>query len=91
MRIGVIAIQGAVSEHVEALERALSGRGESAEIVEIKHRGMVPTCDALVLPGGEIVIKDVEKGSHFLQGEADGYNTIERQIDLDKDFVWTVY
>ena len=53
MRIGVIAIQGAVSEHVEALERALSERGESAEIVTIKHSGMVPTCDALVLPGGE--------------------------------------
>lgn len=53
MRIGVIAIQGAVSEHVEALERALSERGESAEIVAIKHSGLVPECDALVLPGGE--------------------------------------
>lgn len=57
MRIGVIAIQGAVSEHVEALERALSERGEdgveSAEIVAIKHSGIVPTCDALILPGGE--------------------------------------
>lgn len=56
MRIGVIAIQGAVSEHVNALGRALSERGEgadSAEIVTIKHSGIVPTCDALVLPGGE--------------------------------------
>ncbi|QLC50269.1 pyridoxal 5'-phosphate synthase glutaminase subunit PdxT [Methanolobus zinderi] len=53
MRIGVIAIQGDVSEHVEALERALDERGNEAEIVAIKHRGIVPECDALVLPGGE--------------------------------------
>lgn len=54
----------------------------------VKIDGVV---EGVVPPGGEIVINDVEKGSHFLQGEADGYNTIERHIDLDKDFVWTVY
>lgn len=53
MRIGVIAIQGNVSEHVEALERAITERGEDAQIITIKHKGVVPTCDALVLPGGE--------------------------------------
>ena len=53
MRIGVIAIQGDVSEHVEALERALAERNEEAEVLTIKHRGIVPGCDALVLPGGE--------------------------------------
>ncbi|MDW7732134.1 MAG: pyridoxal 5'-phosphate synthase glutaminase subunit PdxT [Methanolobus sp.] len=53
MRIGVIAIQGDVSEHVEALERALVERGATAEVVTIKHKGIVPDCDALVLPGGE--------------------------------------
>ena len=53
MRIGVIAIQGDVSEHVYALKRALAERCEEAEVVEIKHSGIVPTCDALVLTGGE--------------------------------------
>jgi 5'-phosphate synthase pdxT subunit len=53
MLIGVIAIQGDVSEHVEALERALAERGKDAKIVTIKHKGTVPECDALVLPGGE--------------------------------------
>ncbi|WP_342305334.1 pyridoxal 5'-phosphate synthase glutaminase subunit PdxT [Methanolobus sp. ZRKC5] len=53
MLIGVIAIQGDVSEHVEALERALMQRGKEAEIVSIKHMGTVPECDALILPGGE--------------------------------------
>ncbi|WP_424357440.1 pyridoxal 5'-phosphate synthase glutaminase subunit PdxT [Methanocella sp. MCL-LM] len=50
MRIGVIAIQGNVEEHVEAMKRALGGKGE---VVTIKHSGIVPTCDAIVIPGGE--------------------------------------
>lgn len=53
MRIGVIAIQGDVSEHVESIERALAERGETAEVITIKHKGIVPTCDGLVFPGGE--------------------------------------
>ncbi|TQD23504.1 pyridoxal 5'-phosphate synthase glutaminase subunit PdxT [Methanolobus vulcani] len=53
MKLGVIAIQGDVSEHVEALENALKQRGENGKVVTIKHKGIVPECDALVLPGGE--------------------------------------
>ena len=53
MKIGVIAIQGAVSEHVDALKRALAQRGKDAEIVKIKHKGLVPECSGIVIPGGE--------------------------------------
>jgi 5'-phosphate synthase pdxT subunit len=53
MRIGVIAIQGNVEEHVNAMQRALDRAGQEAEIIKIKHKGLVPTCDALILPGGE--------------------------------------
>jgi len=53
MRIGVIAIQGAVSEHVEALQRACAERGVEADVVEVKHRGIVPKCAGIVIPGGE--------------------------------------
>ena len=50
LKIGVIAIQGNVQEHVEATERALGGRGT---VVKIKHAGTVPSCDGLIIPGGE--------------------------------------
>jgi pyridoxal 5''-phosphate synthase, glutaminase subunit Pdx2 len=50
LKIGVIAIQGNVEEHVEAMERALAGRGT---VVKIKHAGVVPTCDGIIIPGGE--------------------------------------
>ncbi len=53
MRIGIIAIQGDVEEHVIALEQTLAERGEEGEVVKIKHRGIVSSCDAVVIPGGE--------------------------------------
>lgn len=53
MRIGVIAIQGNVQEHIIALENALRAAKLQAEIIKIKNKGMVNSCDALILPGGE--------------------------------------
>ncbi len=53
MKIGVIGIQGAVDEHVKALKSCLAERGERGEVVIIKHHGIVSTCDAIVIPGGE--------------------------------------
>ena len=51
LKIGVIAIQGNVEEHVEATRRALGGRGD---VVKIKHAGqIVPSCDGVIIPGGE--------------------------------------
>ncbi len=53
MRIGVIAIQGNVEEHVNAMKLALKKAKCEAEVINIKHKGIVPTCDAIILPGGE--------------------------------------
>lgn len=49
-RIGVLALQGDVSEHVLALERAGQGK---VQVVEIRKNGQIEECQALVLPGGE--------------------------------------
>ena len=49
-RIGVLALQGDVSEHVLALERAGQGK---VQAVQIRKRGQIEECQALVLPGGE--------------------------------------
>ncbi|RCU46777.1 pyridoxal 5'-phosphate synthase glutaminase subunit PdxT [Haloplanus salinus] len=51
--IGVIAVQGNVSEHVGAIERAAAATGHDVNVVEIRESGVVPDCDALALPGGE--------------------------------------
>jgi len=51
LTIGVIGIQGDISEHVSALENASGDL--NCEIVTIKKKGVVPRCDGLVIPGGE--------------------------------------
>jgi len=56
-KIGIIAIQGNVEEHFRAFEKTLAEReveqGEKGEVVKIKHSGIVGSCDAIVIPGGE--------------------------------------
>jgi 5'-phosphate synthase pdxT subunit len=54
LTIGVVAVQGNVSEHAAAIERAAHALGEEAvTVVEIRESGLVPDCDALAIPGGE--------------------------------------
>lgn len=53
MKAGVIAVQGDVSEHADAIRRAAAAHGTEAEVVEIRDAGIVPECDVLLLPGGE--------------------------------------
>lgn len=50
---GVVAVQGDVSEHADAVLRAATAHGHDCDIVEIRHSGIVPECDLLALPGGE--------------------------------------
>lgn len=49
-KIGVLALQGDVSEHVLALEKAGEGK---IQVIEVRKSGQMEECDALVLPGGE--------------------------------------
>jgi 5'-phosphate synthase pdxT subunit len=50
---GVVAVQGDVSEHAQAIERAAAAHGDEATVHEIRRNGVVPDCDVLLLPGGE--------------------------------------
>lgn len=52
-KIGVIAIQGNVQEHIDSLVRVLSDEKIDADVVPVKHAGIIPDCCALVIPGGE--------------------------------------
>lgn len=53
IRAGVIAVQGDVSEHASAIQRAGESHGQSVEVEKIRQSGSVPDCDVLLLPGGE--------------------------------------
>ena len=51
MKCGVLAIQGAVSEHIETLKKILSERRGS--VVVVRKKEDVKKIDALIIPGGE--------------------------------------
>jgi 5'-phosphate synthase pdxT subunit len=50
---GVVAVQGDVSEHAAAIRRGARAHGLESEVREIRTSGIVPECDALLMPGGE--------------------------------------
>ncbi|RQG93069.1 pyridoxal 5'-phosphate synthase glutaminase subunit PdxT [Natrarchaeobius halalkaliphilus] len=50
---GVVAVQGDVEEHANAIERAARARDRDVTVHEIRESGIVPDCDLLAMPGGE--------------------------------------
>lgn len=55
VKIGVLALQGDVSEHIDAFYLALerSGHGAASTVVEVRSPGDLKGCKALAIPGGE--------------------------------------
>ncbi|TKR25531.1 pyridoxal 5'-phosphate synthase glutaminase subunit PdxT [Natronomonas salsuginis] len=53
LKAGVIAVQGDVAEHADAVRRAADRHGESCTVEIVRTAGVVPDCDLLLLPGGE--------------------------------------
>ena len=53
MRIGVIGVQGDVSEHVDAVARAIRESGKSGDAIAVRRRGELDRVDGLTIPGGE--------------------------------------
>jgi len=55
VKIGVLALQGNVSEHINAFEIALDrlGSGSSSDVVTVRDPADLEACNALALPGGE--------------------------------------
>ena len=54
-KIGVLALQGNVSEHIDAFLLALErmGHGPSSEVFEVRSPADLAECHALAIPGGE--------------------------------------
>jgi len=54
-RIGILALQGNVSEHIDAFLLALErmGHGPSSEVFEVRSPADLAECNAIALPGGE--------------------------------------
>ena len=53
MRIGVIGVQGAVTEHIESVRKALARLNLRGEAIWIRKREQLESASALIIPGGE--------------------------------------
>jgi len=53
MKIGVIGLQGAVIEHIEAVKRAFSKSGQRGEAIWIARPEHLESVDGIIIPGGE--------------------------------------
>ena len=55
VKIGVLSLQGNVSEHTDAFALALDrlGHGGSSEVITVRHPEDLEGCHTLALPGGE--------------------------------------
>src|SRR3989442_7880937 len=53
MRIGVIGVQGDVSEHVDAVARAMKDYGKEGEAIAVRRPTDLARVDGLTIPGGE--------------------------------------
>jgi 5'-phosphate synthase pdxT subunit len=52
-RIGVIGIQGAITEHIHSMRNALMDSSIKGEVLVVKDRKQIKFLDALIIPGGE--------------------------------------
>lgn len=53
VRLGVISIQGDVSEHILSARKAMDEFGIDGDIISIKRLHDVKNIDAIIIPGGE--------------------------------------
>lgn len=53
LRVGVLAVQGAVSEHLDALRRAAASRGMDVEAAPVRTPADLGRVFGLIMPGGE--------------------------------------
>ncbi len=52
-RVGIIAAQGDIAEHIDAVNRAFRERGETGEGVPVRSVKSLDTVHGVILPGGE--------------------------------------
>jgi 5'-phosphate synthase pdxT subunit len=62
LNIGVLALQGAVAEHIRAIE-IVGGKG-----IAVKKTDLLAECDGLIIPGGEsTTISKLMRAYHFME------------------------
>jgi 5'-phosphate synthase pdxT subunit len=99
--IGVLGVQGAISEHITSMTNALKETNTSGEVFFVKYKKEIDDIDALILPGGEsttisknlyksdlhdAIIKRIEENSLPIMGTCAGCVLLAKElVDNNKD------
>jgi len=99
--IGVLGIQGAISEHITSMTNALKETNTSGKVFFVKYKKEIDDIDALILPGGEsttisknlyksdlhdVIIKRIEENSLPIMGTCAGCVLLAKElVDNNKD------
>jgi len=98
--VGVLGIQGAISEHITSMTNALKETNTSGEVFFIKYKKEIDDIDALILPGGEsttisknlyksdlhdAIIKRIEENSLPIMGTCAGCVLLAKELVDNKD------
>ena len=55
-KIGILALQGGVSEHINATKKAAKNLNIECEIIEVRTKEQLAGLNALIIPGGESTV-----------------------------------
>ena len=56
VKIGILNLQGAVSEHYDMAKKAVEKLGVDVDVVPVRYAADVGTCDGIIISGGESTV-----------------------------------
>ena len=56
VKIGILNLQGAVSEHYDITKKAVKNMDEDIEVESVRYAEDVKTCDGIIISGGESTV-----------------------------------
>lgn len=56
VKIGILNLQGAVSEHYDITKKAVENMGIDAEVESVRYANEVADCDGIIISGGESTV-----------------------------------
>ena len=102
INIGVVGIQGAISEHILSMQKALNETKTSGKVSIIKYKKDLKDVDAIILPGGESttisrvldetglyneVIKRIKQNNLPIMGTCAGCVLLSKKLNNDSEDV----
>lgn len=95
MKIGILNLQGAVSEHYEITKKTVNKLQLNYEVENVRYAEEVATCDAIIISGGESTVigkliqrreidKTIKENNIAVMGTCAGMVLLANKVDFDQ-------